>query len=127
MRIIEKVRAKVETIAKVATGSVVRGRNGDALIGWNTDTRELADHPSICELIVEHDRVAAAIILTNASKAVPDSGNANGSKNRRTRGFIKDLNAFVDHLNILRLTDLPNGVGRSAVAADTGKNYTVKV
>ena len=101
MRVIEKVAAEMKGITIVGPGSIRAGRDGDALVRWNGRPGELANQPAIGDVIVKDDGIAVAIALADATKAGPDRGDGRWPQNRCTRRLIKDLIAFVHHLNVL--------------------------
>src|SRR6266404_2533833 len=68
-----------------------------------------------------------AITLANAAKATPDRGDTHRSKYRSPCGLVKDLEAFVDDLDVLRSAHLTVRVGRRAVAPNTWEGDAVKV
>ena len=88
---------------------------------------ELADQPAVGDMVVEDDGIARAITLADTAEAGPDRGDGRWPKNRCTRRLVKDLIAFVHHLNVLSQPHGTVGIGRRAVASDTGKRDTVKV
>src|SRR5215813_408 len=100
----------MKVITEVGACGITGGGDGHALVSGHARAGELADDPAISELIVEHDRVAAARRLTNSAEALPNRRDARRSQERRGRGFIKDLVAFVDNLYILRESHLTVGV-----------------
>ncbi|PYK05167.1 MAG: hypothetical protein DME66_07795 [Verrucomicrobia bacterium] len=69
----------MKAIACISAGGVCRGRNGDAFVGDRSaagGAGKLSYHPAVCEVIIEHDWIAAATGLAGATKARPDRGNA---------------------------------------------------
>ena len=126
MRIIAKYTgAHGKVIAIVSAGGIRGRRDGDALVGWGR-TGELADEPAVGDMVVEHDRVAAAT-GADAAEAGPDRVDGNWPKDRCTGCLVKDLIAFVHNLNVLSESHGAVGIGRRAAADDTWKRDTVKV
>ena len=68
MRIIEKVGAEVKAIAIVSAGGIRGSRDGDALVGWDPRTGELADEPAVGDMVVEHDGVAMPLVWQTPPK-----------------------------------------------------------
>ena len=121
LRVIKEVAGKMKTVTKRGAGGIAGLRNGDALVLRNTGAArsgELADDPSIGELVVDHHRITAAAKLTGAAKAGPDRTDRNGSEKRCASELIKNLEACVDHLDVLSLSHLAIRIRRCAVAAD---------
>src|SRR5947199_133521 len=116
----------MKCVAVPRASCVTRCRNSNTLVGRHTAAGELAYYPTVCELIVKNDRVAVARRLANSAEIIPDRRNADGPEHRRTGRFVKDLDAFVDHLNELRRPDLAVGVGRGTVAPDARKHNAIK-
>src|SRR5439155_9710927 len=109
-----EVRAEVEAVAEPAAGRIARRRDGDALIGRHRDTGELGDDPAVGELVVEDDRVAVAVVLTDAAEAAPEGGDPGRAVDRASRRLVEDLEALVDDLDILSGPYLAVRVGRGA-------------
>src|SRR4051794_19352021 len=110
----------MESVTIPGTSRIVGRRNSNALVRRH-GTGELADHPSIRDLIVKNDRVAVASGLAETTEAGPNGNDARWPKNGSARIFIEDLIAFVDHLDILGRADLAIGIRRSTVTRDARK------
>ena len=88
---------------------------------------ELGDDPAVGEMIVKDDWVASAIGLADAAEASPERSDPNWSQDRCAGCLVKDLIAFVHHLNVLSCPDDAVRIGRMAIARDTGIRDTVKI
>src|SRR5688572_23693195 len=127
VRIVEEVGTEMKVVTMIRAGGVASGRDGDALVSRNGNAGELRDDPAIGELIVKHDRISTVIELTNTAEALPDGGDGGWAKQLGPGAFVENLEAFVDHLHVLRRPDFTVGVGRCAVASDAGKLNAVEV
>src|SRR4030095_6663278 len=87
---------------------------------------KLTYQPAVRQMIIEHDRITASVVLADTSKTGPNGRNTIRSQNGIAGGFIKDLITFVDDLHILRQTDGAVGVRRCAATAHAGKRNAVE-
>ena len=130
MGIVKKVGTHVKAVTIVSAGGIRGRRDGDALVGDRRAARgagKLGDDPPVRDVIIEDDRVAKAAVLAGAAEAGPDRGDSQGSQDRRPGCLIKDLVAFVHHLDVLSQSYGAVRIGRMAVASDTGKHDAVKI
>src|SRR5439155_14967528 len=71
MWIIEEVRTEMKIIAAVRPGCVAGGRYRDTLIRRNADARKLSNDPAAGKLVIKHNRISAAVVLTDTTKTIP--------------------------------------------------------
>jgi hypothetical protein len=62
----------MEPITIISAGGIRGLRDRHAFIGWNRGAGELADDPTIGNMVVKDDGVTIAIALANAAKSAPD-------------------------------------------------------
>src|SRR5205823_10171532 len=105
-----------EVVGVVAPGGVARGRDGDALVSGDRRSGELGDDPPSRELVVEDDRVAEAVGLTDVAGPGPERRDVDRTEDAGAGGLVEDLEACVDSLDVLRRADLAVRVRRRAVA-----------
>ena len=84
----------VKTVAVPRTSGIASLRNGDTLILRVSHTirrGELADDPSVGELVIDYDWIAARSILAGAPKTRPQRSHPDRAQKWCTRKFIKHL------------------------------------
>src|SRR6185312_6405138 len=123
----KKVGAEVKVITIVTAGSIAGRRYGNAFVCRNADARELGNDPAVSQLIVQHYRIATAVVLTDTTETAPQRRDACRTQLRCDGGFVEDLIAFVDYLHILRRAHFAIRIGRRAVTSDARKRNAVKV
>ena len=129
MRIIEEIRPEVKPVTAISAGSIARGGNGHALVrDRRTPSRrgKLGNNPTIGQLVIENDGIAKAARLAGPAEAAPERRDAIRTEKGVTGGFVEDLEAFVDHLNVLRQANGAVCVRRSAAAADAREGNAVE-
>ena len=112
----------------VPTAGGIAGRGDcNAFVSGDAGAGELADEPAIGKLVVERYGVAIAGGFARTTKATPNCSNTDRTQHRGAGRLVKDLEAFVDYLHVLRRPHLAIGIGRRAVARNTREGDAVKV
>ena len=65
----------MKVIAVVRAGGIAAGGYRDTLIRRNADAGKLSNNPAVGKLVIKYNRIAAAIVLTDTPKTIPESGN----------------------------------------------------
>src|SRR5437016_11977392 len=120
----------MKAIAIVAAGGIGRGGNSDAFISDRAVTGglgKLSDDPSIGQMVVKDNRIAVATSLAGAAETGPDGRDTIRSQDGVAGRFIEYLVALVNNLDVLRFTNRAVGIGRHAIATDTGEGDTVEI
>src|SRR6266568_7203531 len=125
--VVEKVGPKVKGVAVPTAGGIAGRGDCDAFVSGDAGAGELADEPAIGKLVVERYWVAIAGGFARTTKATPNCSNTDRTQHRGAGRLVKDLEAFVDYLHVLRRPHLAIGIGRRAVARNTREGDAVKV
>ncbi len=114
--VVGEVPAGREGVAEVGAQGVGRLGDGHAVEEGRPRGGELAQDPTVGELVVEHDRVAAVVGLAVAPEAGPQGVVGRGSEQQRA-GLAVDGERQVGHGHVVARADIADRVGR----LDTGR------